>query len=174
MAVRQIPWADLGHLPQLLWHSWTRNRGNGGRPADLAITMRWKPGPAAHAAGPYMFSLTQFTPAKGTDVPAIWLAGTSLGDQLVRLDGAVGVTTYIRPGRDRQVGSLSVWSDPSGLEVFMALPDHIEIMNKYRPRGLPVRSATWWFGDLDVDAAVVRGIRLLDTHDDRRVTLHRT
>ncbi|MBY8859308.1 hypothetical protein K7711_22755 [Nocardia sp. CA2R105] len=166
-------WADLGRLPQLVRQSRERRRAGGAPAADFTLTMRWQPGSAASAPGPYMFSLTQFSPSRATDVPAIWLAATSLATQLVRLDDAVGVTTYIRPARARQIGSLSVWADPAGLEAFMRLPDHIEIMNKYRSRGLPVRSATWWSGDLDPDAEVLHGLRLLDTHDTQRVTLDR-
>jgi hypothetical protein len=174
MAVRQIPWADIGHLPQLVRHSLRRHRAAGARPADFALGMGWRPGSARNALGPFMFSLTQFSPSRITDVPAIWFAATSLATQLVRLDAAVGVTTYVRPARARQLGSLSVWTDPSGLEAFMTLPDHIEIMNKYRSRGLPVRSATWWADDLDPDAAVLHGLQLLDSHDTQRVTVDRT
>ncbi|MCU1640489.1 MAG: hypothetical protein JWN03_764 [Nocardia sp.] len=174
MAVRKIPWTDIRHLPQLVRHSWRRNRAGGGEPADFTLTLGWQRGPAAQAAGPYLFSLTQFTPAKTADVLAIWFAGTSLADQLIRIDGAVGVTSYIRPARHRQLGSLSVWTGDSGLEAFMSLPDHVEIMNEYRPRGLPIRSATWWSDNLDVDSAVIRGLHLLDTNDTQRVALPRT
>ncbi len=120
-----------------------------------------------------MFSLTEFTPTKVTDVLPIWLAGTGLARQLIRIDEAVGITTYIRPARHGQVGSLSVWTDPKGLDAFMTLPDHIEIMNKYRSRGLPVRSATWWSDRVDPDAAVLEGLRLLDTNDTQRVNTPR-
>jgi hypothetical protein len=173
MTVRQIPWSDIRHMPQLVRHSRRRHRARGARAADFTLTMGWQTGPAAHAAGPYMFSLTQFTPAKATDVLAIWLAGTSLADQLVRIDGAVGVTTYIRPARHRQLGSLSVWTGEGGLEAFMCLPDHVEIMNKYRPRGLPIRAATWWSDELHPDSAIGRGLHLLDTTDTQRVALDR-
>ncbi|WP_067902300.1 hypothetical protein [Nocardia vaccinii] len=173
MAVRQIPWTDIGHLPQLTRHSLERHRSVGARAPDFTLTLGWRPGSAASVPGPYMFSLTQFSPSRITDIPAIWFAATSLATQLVRLEHAVGVTTYIRPARARQTGSLSVWADPAGLGAFMQLPDHTEIMNKYRSRGLPVRSATWWSGDLDPDVAVLYGLRLLDTHDTQRVTLDR-
>ncbi|MEU6562951.1 hypothetical protein [Nocardia nova] len=174
MTVRQIPRADLRHLPRLLRRSWRRHRADGAELSDLTVTTTWADGPSALAPGPYLFSLTQFTPTRVTDVLPIWLAGTSLADQLVRIDEAVGVMTYIRPARHGQVGSLSVWTGPEGLETFMSLPDHIEIMNKYRPRGLPVRSATWWSDHLDADAAVREGLRLLDTHDTRRVEMPET
>ncbi|MBB5912317.1 hypothetical protein BJY24_001184 [Nocardia transvalensis] len=149
MPVRQTPWAAL---------------------RDLTVTTPWMDGTAASSAGPYMFSLTQFTPTRLTDLPQIWRASRALSDQLVRIDEAIGVTTYIRPAHHAQVGSLSIWTDPRGLNTFMTLPDHITIMNKYRTRGLPVRSATWWSHSLDPEAAVREGLHLLDTHDTQRVS----
>ncbi|WP_216899248.1 hypothetical protein [Nocardia alni] len=173
MTVRQIPWTDMRRLPRLLRHNWRRHRDRGARLTDFTITTTWSDGSAARSTGPYMFSLTEFTPTRVTDVLPIWLAGTRLARQLVRIDESVGITTYIRPAHHGQVGSLSVWTDPKGLDAFMTLPDHIEIMNKYRSRGLPVRSATWWSDHLDADAAVLEGLRLLDTHDTQRVSTPR-
>ncbi|MBF6059345.1 hypothetical protein IU500_03545 [Nocardia terpenica] len=176
MTVRQIPWTDLRQLPQLLRHSWRRHRASGADLADLTFVTSWRTGPAAHAAGPYMFSFTQYTPARARDIPGILLAGASLADQLLRIDTAVGFTAYLRPARNRQLGSLSVWTDPTGLDTFIPLPDHIETMNKYRPRALdlPIRSATWWSDHLDIDAALTHGLHLLDTHSTQRVSLPRT
>lgn len=176
MTVRQAPWTDLRRLPRLprlLRHGWRRHRSGSAALSDFTVTSTWMNGPAIDFAGPYMFSLTQFTPTRVADVLPIWLAGTKLSGQLVRIDAAVGVLTYLRPARHGQVGSLSAWTDETGLAEFMSLPDHIEIMNEYRSRGLPVRSATWWSDrlDADADAAVVEGLRLLDTHDARRVSL---
>ncbi|MEG8179907.1 hypothetical protein [Nocardia terpenica] len=133
MTVRQIPWTDIRQLPQLLRHSWRRHRASGADLADLTFVTSWRTGPAARAPGPYLFSFTQYTPARARDIPGILLAGTSLADQLLQIDTAVGVTSYIRPARNRQLGSLSVWTDPTGPDTFVPLPDHIETMNKYRP-----------------------------------------
>lgn len=115
-----------------------------------------------------MISMTQYTTRHARDIPAIWRASEELGDQLARIEGAVGVLTYFRPVR-RQVGSLSIWVDGKGLAEFMGLPDHVRIMRKYRPRGLPIRSAKWWADDLDVGAAMMASLRLLDTDPERRV-----
>ncbi|MEV0075595.1 hypothetical protein AB0H58_04205 [Nocardia neocaledoniensis] len=115
-----------------------------------------------------MISVTQYTPTRLTDLPDIWWAAESLGDQLVQIDGAVGVMTYLRPGR-RHLGSMSIWTDDRGLKEFIKLPDHVEIMRKYRPRGLPLRSVTWWSGELQIDAAITEGLRILDNDGRQRV-----
>ncbi|QIS20483.1 hypothetical protein [Nocardia terpenica] len=141
MAVRQFPWTDICHLPQLLRRSWRRHRASGAGLADFTLESDWKPGPAAHAPGPYLFNFTRFTPIKATDV--------------------------------RQLGSLSVWTDATGLDTFISLPDHVEIMNKYRTRSLPLRSATWWSDHLDLDSALPHGLQLLDAHDTQRVSVPR-
>lgn len=115
-----------------------------------------------------MISMTQYTTTQVTDVPAIWRASERLGDQLAMIDGAVGVLTYFRPAH-RQVGSLSIWADDRGLAKFMGLPYHVEIMRKYRPRGLPIRSAKWWTEEFRIGVALMEGLQLLDDHDERRV-----
>ncbi|RMI34948.1 hypothetical protein EBN03_00880 [Nocardia stercoris] len=139
---------------------------------DLVVCSPWKAGPAAGAVGPFMFSVTQFTPAHLGDVGDIWRAAERLGDQLIEIDCAVGVLTYVQPGR-RRVGSLSVWADDAGLGRFVRLPDHVEIMNRYRSRGLPARSAKWWAAELRVRAALDEGLRMLDGEPDRRRVVRR-
>ncbi|MFB8281162.1 hypothetical protein [Nocardia colli] len=170
MATRHFQWTDIRHMPQLLWSNSARRHDPAAGSADLTLTSRWTKGPAAHSAGPHIFSLTQFTPNKARDVPAIWLAGSRLADQLARIDGAAGVVTYIRPARC-QLGALSVWIDDRGLAEFMSLPKHIDIMTKYRTRGRPIRSAKWCSDHLDVHFAVTHGLYLLDTHDTQRVII---
>ncbi len=118
-----------------------------------------------------MISFTQYTPKRISDVPDIWRAGDRLGDELAEIGGAVGVMTYLQPVR-RHIGSLSVWTEEHGLlATFMGLPYHVEIMRKYRPRGLPLRSAKWWSDDFQVGPAMAEGQRLLDEHRERRVTV---
>ncbi|MDF0531069.1 hypothetical protein P0W64_01590 [Tsukamurella sp. 8F] len=157
-------------LPGALRRS-LRHRGT--RPSDdLVLVSQWRAGPASDHAGPFLTSLTRFTPKHTRDLPGIWLAGIRLADQLIRLDGAVGVATYIRPGRRSiEVGSLSVWTDEAALGAFVSLPYHVVIMDRYRPRGLPVHSATWWSdAPTDVTKEVEDGLRLLDSSNERRVT----
>ncbi|MEV0063261.1 hypothetical protein [Nocardia sp. NPDC050718] len=168
MTTRRIPWTDIVHAPALLLRSGRRHLTTGAPAADFTLGSAWKSGPRDSAHGPYLISVTQYTPRRLTDIPDIWLAAESLGDQLAKIDGAVGVMTYLRPAR-RQVGSLSIWTDDTGLRRFVSLPDHVEIMRKYRPRGLPLRTATWWTAELRIDAAIGEGLRLLDTDRRRRI-----
>jgi hypothetical protein len=126
---------------------------------DLSLRRRWKAGPAADAPGPFLFSFTQFTPHRVRDLPAIWLAAERLSGELVEIEGACGVLVYFRPGR-RSVGSLSAWTGEAALARFVSLPYHREIMRRYRPRGLPLRSAKWWAEELRVDSALREGAAL--------------
>jgi hypothetical protein len=152
---------------RMLWRLWKQHRRSGMPLFDLVISSRWKPGPAAGAKGPFMISVTQYTPGHLSDVLDIWRASEALGDELVEIDGAVGVMTYAQPGR-RHVGSISIWTDDKGLGKFIRLPYHVEIMNKYRPRGLPIRSAKWWADDFRISQALTESLRMLDDQPDRR------
>ncbi len=154
-------------LPVPPWRAWQRHRTPGSSPTDLVLNSKWKAGPMGDAEGPFMISLTQFTTTHLTDIPDIWRASERLGNQLARIDGAVGVLTYIRPGR-RQVGSLSIWAEERGLSAFMKLPYHVEIMQKYKTRGLPIRSAKWWAGEFRIGPALMESLRMLDSHPEKR------
>jgi hypothetical protein len=139
---------------------------------DFRLLATWKDGPMINEAGPFMISLTQYTPHRLSDLFNIWQTADFLGDELAGMDDAYGVVTYFQPGR-RRVGSLSVWTEESGLGAFVRLPYHREIMRKYRPRGLPLRSAKWWSEKFNLSAAMVEGQNLLDTSQDRRVVVDR-
>ncbi|MEV5652451.1 hypothetical protein AB0L57_29740 [Nocardia sp. NPDC052254] len=164
------PTLDLRRrLPAPPWRVWQRHRMPGSSPVDLVLNSDWKPGPARDAEGPFMISLTQFTTTHIADIPDIWRASERLGNQLAQIEGAVGVLTYIRPMR-RQVGSLSIWTDQRGLSKFIGLPYHVEIMRKYKTRGLPIRSATWWTGEYRIGPALMESLRMLDSDPGRRVS----
>lgn len=139
---------------------------------DFRLCTAWKPGPMASALGPFMLSFTQFTPHRLGDLFGIWRASDRLGDELVEIDGACGVLTYLQPGR-RRVGSLSAWTEEAGLAAFVGLPYHREIMRRYRPRGLPLRSAKWWAEEFDLSPAMATGQSLLDASAERRVVRER-
>lgn len=100
----------------------------------------WKRGPAAGAAGPLVISFTEFS-FRWRDVPAIVRAGRRMSRALLGLEGAVGLSLYMRPLRGCS-GSVSVWRSEADLRGFVALPEHIAIMRRYRGRG-SLRSATW-------------------------------
>jgi hypothetical protein len=165
---RSVPIADIVGLPQLLMQSIHAHVAARSPLKDFRLRATWKSGPSAGLQGPLLLSLTQYTPHRMTDLPDIWCIADSLGDELVRLDGAYGVVTYFQPSW-RRVGSLSAWGDEEALAAFVALPSHREVMRKYRPRGLPLRSASWWIDELRVGAALVKGQELLDRDPGRRV-----
>jgi hypothetical protein len=160
-------------VPRLLQRTWSNHRASGLPLADLVLNSHWKDGPATQAEGPFMISVTQYTTNHIGDIPDIWRASESLGDQLAKIDGAVGVMTYIQLGR-RRVGSISIWANDRGLAKFIGLPDHVDIMNKYRPRGLPIRSAKWWTDEYRIGAALTQGLKMLDKYQERRITLPKT
>lgn len=173
MSTSQIAWNEIRQMPLALRRSWRHHRKMGSPLADVVLVSHWRPGICANHRGAVMVSFTKFTPLHSGDLGDIWLAGIRLADQLTALNGSVGLSTWVRPGRRRELGSLSVWTDSGSLESFITLPDHIAIMNRYRERALPVRSATWWTQthELDPHDAVSQGLLLLDTHDDQRVVL---
>lgn len=173
MSTARLIWNEVRPIPVALRHSWRHHRQTGAALADLALVSQWRPGTCADHGEPLLVSFTKFTPLHTRDLADIWLSGIRLADQLIHLPGSVGVSTWIRPARRCELGSLSVWTDSSSLEAFITLPDHIAIMNKYRPRGLPVRSATWWTAQphANIHEAISQGLELLDTHEGQRITL---
>jgi hypothetical protein len=109
---------------------------------ELAVLRtRWIAGPAAGAAGPVLISVTDFRAARRRDLPAIHRAGLRLRRDWPRLTGAVGMWLWAAPWQGR-CGSVSVWRDEQALYRFVARPDHVEIMRRYRGRG-SIRSTTW-------------------------------
>ena len=173
MKARRVPTADLLGLPRLIRESFREHAAAGSPTRDWRLLATWKAGPTASEAGPFLVSLTQYTPYRLSDLFDIWRAADFLGDELARMDHAYGVVTYLQPGR-RRVGSLSVWTEESGLGAFVGLPYHREIMRKYRPRGLPLRSAKWWSDDFRLGTAIAEGQDLLDASQDRRVERDRS
>ncbi|WP_147288991.1 hypothetical protein [Nocardia mexicana] len=162
------PLKTMPGIARWLRRNWRHHRDSGSGAADFVILSDWKRGPAAASEGSFMVSLTQYTPLRMADSLDIWRLSETLCDQLTTIDGAVAVMTYVQPFR-RRLGSVSVWTDKRGLTKFIALPDHVETMDKYRDRGLPLRSATWWSEDRPGDAALTRGLRMLASTAQRRV-----
>jgi hypothetical protein len=162
------PIADVVGFPRLLWLSAREHRLAGSRAKDFRVLATWKAGPAADSSGPFLISLTQYRPHRLSDLFGIWRAADRLGDELVKLDGAHGVVTYLQPGWGR-AGSLSIWTDEAGLTAFVDLPEHRETMRRYRSRGAPLRSAKWWSEPVGLGVAMAEGQHLLDASEDRRV-----
>jgi hypothetical protein len=104
--------------------------------------IRWKPGPESReAGGPWVVSVTEFRFRRLRHLPGIFRAGMGFRRRWGEMPGAVGLALYFEPGA-RRLGSISVWRDEADLRRFVALPVHVAIMRRYRPRGT-VRSATW-------------------------------
>jgi hypothetical protein len=168
MASLRLPIRDVVGFPLLLRRSVLEHRAAGARADDFRLLASWKRGPAPLDGSPLLVSLTQYTPYRLADIFGIWSVADRLGDELVGLDHACGVVTYWQPLR-RRVGSLSVWTDERGLEAFVSLPAHRETMRRYRPRGLPLRSAKWRSESFRIGPALAEGQRLLEASREGRV-----
>lgn len=101
----------------------------------------WTSGPAADPTGPVLVSVTDFRAARGRDLPRIYRAGVTLRRAWPGLAGAVGMWLWSEPAQ-RRCGSVSIWLNEDALRGFVAWPDHVTIMRRYRDRG-EMRSATW-------------------------------
>lgn len=104
----------------------------------------WTSGPAADLAGPVLVAVTAFQADRLRDLPGIYRSGLALGKAWPRLDGAVGMWLWTEPLR-RRSGSVSVWRDEQALRRFVAWPDHVTIMRRYRRRGRV--TSTMWTAD---------------------------
>ncbi|RKS06098.1 hypothetical protein DFP74_1721 [Nocardiopsis sp. Huas11] len=102
----------------------------------------WTPGPAADVTGPVLLAVTAFHADRWYDLPGIHRSGRALGRAWPRLGGAVGMWLWTEPRR-RACGSVSVWRNEPALRGFVASPDHVTIMLRYRGRGR-LTSSAWW------------------------------
>jgi hypothetical protein len=118
------------------------------------LRTRWTPGPAAETAGSVLISVTDFRAGTRRDLPGIYRAGLRLRDGWPQLAGAVGMWLWTAPRQGRS-GSVSVWRDEESLFGFVAWPDHVRIMRRYRDRG-SIRSTTWTDARPDRDAIWTR------------------
>ncbi|MFD1825441.1 MULTISPECIES: hypothetical protein [Mumia] len=88
-----------------------------------------------------LISVTDFQASRHLDLPGIYQAGFTLRRSWPLHAGAVGMWLWTAPLQAR-CGSVSIWQDEEALHRFVAWPDHVTIMRRYRGRG-KVRSATW-------------------------------
>jgi hypothetical protein len=105
------------------------------------LRTRWTPGPAAGTAGPVLISVTDFHASRLRDLPGIYQAGLTLRRAWPHLTGAIGMWLWTELLQGR-CGSVSIWQDEQALHRFVAWPDHVTIMRRYRGRG-ELRSTTW-------------------------------
>ena len=114
------------------------------------LRTRWISGPDAEAGGPALISVTDFRADRRLYLPGIYRAGHRLRRDWARLPGAVGMWLWTAPAQGR-CGSVSVWRDETAMYRFVARPDHVRIMRRYRGRST-VRSTTWTDPRPDRDA----------------------
>ncbi|GAA3606119.1 hypothetical protein GCM10022419_108720 [Nonomuraea rosea] len=113
------------------------------------LKTHWTPGPAADVSGSVLVSVTDFQVSRLYDLPGVYQAGLSLRRDWPRLPGAIGMWLWTEPLRGR-CGSVSIWQDEQALRNFVAWPDHVTIVRRYRGRGR-LRSVTWTAAHSDRD-----------------------
>jgi hypothetical protein len=105
------------------------------------LMSRWMPGPELGTDGAVLVSVTDFRPDRVRDLPGVARAGLRLRMGWYAMRGAVGLCLWSLP-LARRSGSVSVWTNEDDLRDFVGLPVHVEVMRRYRDRGI-LRSATW-------------------------------
>ncbi|NUW41883.1 hypothetical protein [Nonomuraea rhodomycinica] len=105
------------------------------------LRSRWTPGEAVGATGTVLVSVTDFRADRLRDLPGVYRAGLALRRAWPELPGAVGMWLWTEPLRGR-CGSVSIWRDETALRRFVAWPDHVAVVRRYRGRGR-LRSTTW-------------------------------
>ncbi|MGO4747504.1 hypothetical protein AB4212_02480 [Streptomyces sp. 2MCAF27] len=108
-----------------------------------------------------LVSVTDFTFTKRLDLPGIARAARGLRRTWPALDGAVGLWLWMAP-RARRCGAVSVWTGEEALHGFVARPDHVAIMRKYRTRGV-AKATTWVSPELDETAIWRDAYRVLSS-----------
>lgn len=101
----------------------------------------WMAGPVDPRDAPVVVSGTEFLAHRRRELPGVALKGLHMRMGWYAMPGAVGMWLWSLPARSRG-GSISVWAGEDDLERFVALPHHVEIMQRYRSRGT-VRSTMW-------------------------------
>ncbi|MGW5733896.1 MULTISPECIES: hypothetical protein [Streptomyces] len=112
----------------------------------------WQAGPSAHASGPALVSVTEFTAHRHTDAVPIALSGLRLRRRWPETSGAVGMWLWIDPWHKRS-GSVSVWTDERSLYAFVRRPDHVRIVRAHQNRGA-MRATSWPVDRPDDPAAI--------------------
>ncbi|GAA3140766.1 hypothetical protein ACFQ0X_11405 [Streptomyces rectiviolaceus] len=110
----------------------------------------WQAGPEAHAPGPVLVSVTEFTADRHHQTLPIALSGLRLRRSWPKTPGAVGMWLWLDPWR-RLSGSVSVWTGERSLYAFVGRPDHLRIVRAHRDRGA-TRATAWTTDRLDPDA----------------------
>lgn len=121
----------------------------------------WKAGPDAARPhrGPVLVSVTEFRTHQHWQALGVLTAGLRLRRSWPRTEGAIGLLLWMDADA-RRSGSVSVWTDPGGLDGFVARPDHRRIMRAFRNRGR-IRSYSRTAAQWDPDAVWAAARRTL-------------
>jgi hypothetical protein len=120
----------------------------------LPLLTPWMPGPHAPVGAPVVVSVTEFLAHRRRELPAVAASGLRMRMGWYAMPGAVGLWLWSLPATARG-GSISVWATEADLERFVALPHHIDIMQRYGTRGT-VRSTMWRADTFDRDVVIER------------------
>jgi hypothetical protein len=107
----------------------------------LLLRTAWTPGPECEPPELVRVEVTIFHADARRDLPGIFRSGMQLRDSWPELEGAVGMWLWAKP-LSSMCGSVSAWKDHESLLAFVARPDHLHVMRKYRRRG-HLTSASW-------------------------------
>ena len=110
-------------------------------PLRTPLLTPWMPGPVDPGGAAVVVSVTEYLAHRRRELPGVAWNGLHLRMGWYAMPGAVGMWLWSLPASSRG-GSISVWASEADLERFVALPRHVEIMQRYGSRGT-VRSTTW-------------------------------
>ncbi|WP_344862724.1 hypothetical protein [Planomonospora alba] len=101
-----------------------------------------------------LVAVTAFRADRARDLPGIHRSGLALRRAWPRLDGAVGMWLWTEP-LERRCGSVSVWRSEQDLRRFVAWPEHVAVVRRYRGRGR-LTSTAWTAEGCDLRAVWAR------------------
>lgn len=131
------------------------------------IYQPWRSGPSDGAPGPHLLSVNEYRPHRLADVVPVSRLTDQLIDQLVEMEGVVGIATAYQP-LGRVTYSLSIWKSEDARRAFTVSPLHRRVMVDYRSRGY-LRHIHWWGEHTTVGAGMAEATRRLDAGEGRRV-----
>jgi hypothetical protein len=105
------------------------------------LSLPWKPGAVTMPSGEVVVAVTESRARSYRDLPAAAVAALRLRAGWRSREGAVGLWLGARP-LERRTFSISVWQSEDHLRRFLASPEHVAIVRRFRGR-LRVRSETW-------------------------------
>ena len=131
-----------------------------GEGRKLLIRSPWKRGSEAAAGGRMVVSATRFHYRSVRDLAPVSVHALRLRRSWDARPGTVGLLTGSQP-LEAVSYSISVWTSEEHLRGFVRAPDHADLMRRYRPRLIDVRSVVWETADLRPGELWREGLRRL-------------